>query len=111
MADGPAVLLVREPDGGQVRARGHLRLRPGLAGIVRVQDVAALAHGDDALARESEVEQERLDRERRDDRRLRRGIRRGRVLRQGLRRHREGERRERKPVHFSACRALRSRPA
>ena len=111
VADGPAVLLVREPDGGQVRARGHLRLRPGLARIVRVQDVAALADRDDALAREGEVEQERLDRERRDDGRLRRGIRRGRVLRQCLRRHREGERREREPAHFSACRALRSRPA
>jgi hypothetical protein len=62
-----------------------------------VQDVPALADGEGALAGPGEVEQQRALRERRDDRRPRRGILALRPLggrRQG---HPEGEGREREP--------------
>ena len=116
VADGPAVPLVGEIHGGQVCARRDRRLGPGAAGVGGMEDVPALAHRDDARTRPGDVEEQRADGERRDDRGTRGRVLRRRVLAERRRRHREGERREREPQaqprpRPSACRGLRSRPA
>ncbi len=71
VADGPAVLRIDEEHRGEHDARGHaLRLAPGDALVVGEQHVAALAHRDEAFAREREVEQQRGCSQRHDLRRL-----------------------------------------
>src|SRR5690606_40022833 len=50
MAHRPAVLLVDEGHRGQQLARRHPGLDPVAATVVRIEDVAPLAHGHQALA-------------------------------------------------------------
>ena len=57
VADRPAVPLVGEIHGRQVRAGRDRRLGPGAAGIRGVEDVPALAHRDDARTRPGDVEE------------------------------------------------------